>query len=125
MFGEAEVDVGEVDEDGDVGTVAFDGRNELAILREDVGHVADDFGEAHVGDVFGANDAGLAGGFHLGAAQAGEGRGGDAVAQFGDDLGAVVVARGFAGGEEDARVGLGGDGYEFTVCRVSLPDTME
>jgi hypothetical protein len=69
-----------------------------------------------VGDVFGADDAGLAGGLHLGAAEAGEGCGGNTDAELGDDLGAVVVARGFAGGEEDARVGFGGDGYEFTVC---------
>jgi hypothetical protein len=81
--------------------------------------VADDFGDAHVGDVFGADDAGLAGGFHLGAAEAREGglswEGlGDAGAQLGDDLGAVVVAGGLAGGEEDARVGRGGDRDEFS-----------
>jgi uncharacterized protein YdeI (YjbR/CyaY-like superfamily) len=31
-------------------------------------------------------------------------------AELGDDLGAVVVAAGFAGREEDARIGVGGDG---------------
>jgi len=35
-----------------------------------------------VGDVFGSDDAGLAGGFHGGAAEAGEGSGGIAAAQF-------------------------------------------
>ncbi len=110
MFGEAEVDVGEVDEDGEGGAVALEGGDERAVLaRKTQRHVAEDFGDAHVGDVFGADDAGLAGGCHLGAAEAGEGGGGDAAAQFGDDLGAVVVAGGFAGGEEDARVGGGGD----------------
>jgi hypothetical protein len=58
-----------------------------------------------VGDVFGADDALLAGGFHRGAAEAGEGGSGIAAVEFGDDLGAVMVAGGFAGGEEDARVG--------------------
>jgi hypothetical protein len=33
-------------------------------------------------------------------------------AEFGDDLGAVVVAGGLAGGEEDARVGMGSDRFE-------------
>jgi hypothetical protein len=80
------------------------------------------FGDAHVGNVFSADDAGLAGGFHLRAAEAGEGglswEGlGDAGAQLGDDLGAVVVARGLAGGEEDARVGSGGDRDEFSGSR--------
>ena len=82
------------------------------------GHVAEDFGDAHEGDVFGADDAVLAGGFHLGAAEAGEGGGGDAAAEFGDDLRAVVVAGGFAGGEEDARVGLGGDAFQFSGSRL-------
>jgi hypothetical protein len=73
--------------------------------------VAQDFGDAHVGDIFGADDAELAGVGHLGAAEAGEGGGWQARAQFGDDLGAVVVAGGLAGGEEDARVGGGGDAF--------------
>jgi hypothetical protein len=50
-----------------------------------------------VGDVLGADDALLAGGFHAGAAQAGEGGGGQAGAEFGDDLSAVEVAGGLAG----------------------------
>jgi hypothetical protein len=77
--------------------------------------VAEDFGEAHVRDIFGADDALLAGGLHGGAAEAGEGGGGYAGAEFGDDLGAVVVAGGFAGGEEDARIGDGGDGDKFSL----------
>jgi len=63
-----------------------------------------------VGDVFGADDALLACCFHGGSAEAGEGGGGIAAMEFGDDLGAVVIAGGFAGGEEDARVGDCGDG---------------
>ena len=119
VHGEAEVDVGEVDEDGERGRVALDGADERAVLRVDVEGVAEDFGEAHVGDVFGADDALLAGGFHGAAAEAGEGGGGDAAVEFGDDLGAVVVAGGFAGGEEDARVGVRAD--KRSLERVQSP----
>ena len=68
--GEAEVDVGEVDQDGDVGAALLDGGDEAAILAVDAGHVPDDLGDAHVGDVFGADDAVEAGVFHLLAAEA-------------------------------------------------------
>jgi len=47
------------------------------------------------------------------AAEAGEGGVGQARAQGVDEGGAVVVAGGFAGGEEDARVGLRGDGFSL------------
>jgi hypothetical protein len=33
-----------------------------------------------------------------------------------------VVAGGFAGGEEDVRVGVGGDGYEFSWTSKSAQD---
>jgi hypothetical protein len=71
--------------------------------------VADDFGDAHVGDVFGADDAVLARGFHLFAAEAEGDEVRQAGAQLGDELGAVVVSAGFSGGEEDGRVGVAGD----------------
>ncbi len=109
VLGEAEVDVGEVDEDGGGGWVLVDGADELAVLAVDEGGVADHLGDAHVGDVFGADDAGLAGGGHLDAAEAGEGGGGQGGAEGVDDGCAVVVSGGFAGGEED-RDGTGGDG---------------
>ena len=66
--------------------------------------VANDLGDAHVGYVFGVDDAVLTRGFHLFAAEA-EKRRRKAGAEFGDELGTVVVAAGFAGGEEDARIG--------------------
>ena len=109
MHGEAKVDVGKVDEDGERGRIALEVANQRAVLRVDVECVAQDLGEAHVGDVLGADDALLAGGFHAGPAQAGEDGGGQAGMEFGDDGGAIVVAGGLAGGEEDARVGDGGD----------------
>jgi hypothetical protein len=72
--------------------------------------VADDFGDAHVSYVFSADDAVEAGGLHLGATEAERGEVRMAGVEFGEELRAVVVAAGFAGGEEDARVGGGGDG---------------
>jgi len=115
--GEAEVDVGEVDEDGDVGAAFFDGGDEAAELAVDGGHVPDDLGDAHVGDVFGADDAVEAGGFHLQAAEAEGGEVGHAGTEFGEDLRAVVVAAGFAGREEDIRVGCCGDGTSVDFSR--------
>ena len=107
MHGEAKVDVGKVDEDGERGRIALEVANQRAVLRVDVECVAQDLGEAHVGDVLGADDALLAGGFHAGPAEAGEGGVRQAGMEFGNDMGAVEVAGGLAGGEEDARVGDG------------------
>ena len=45
---------------------------------------------------------------------------GVAAAELGDDLGAVVVAGGFAGGEEDGRVGGGGDGISLDFASEGL-----
>ena len=72
-----------------------------------------------MGDVLGADDALLAFRFHGSPAEAGEAGGGDTAAEFGDDLGAVVVAGGFAGGEEDARVGIRAD--KRSLERVQSP----
>jgi len=92
LAGEAEVDVGEVDEDGGLRAVLLNGGDETAIGAVDVGRVADDFRDAHVGDVFGADDTVLTGGFHLTAAEAEEGGGGMAAVELGDDLRSVVIA---------------------------------
>ncbi len=107
--GEAEVDVGEVDEDGDGGALALEGGDELAVLGVDVGRVAEDLGDAHVGDVLGADDAALAGALHLQAAEAEEAGCGKLGLQGFDELGAVVIAAGLAGGEEDAWIFAGSD----------------
>jgi uncharacterized protein YdeI (YjbR/CyaY-like superfamily) len=72
--------------------------------------VPDDLGDAHVGDVFGSDDAVEAGGFRLFAAQTEAGEIRVASAKFEEELGAVVVAAGFAGREEDARIGARDDG---------------
>jgi hypothetical protein len=71
--------------------------------------VAEDLGDAHDGDVFGADGLVLALPGHVCAAEAGEDGAGDAFAEGGDELGAVGVAGGLAGGEEDARVGSNRD----------------
>lgn len=105
VTGEAEVDVGEVDEDGEVGAGGADGADEPAVAAVDAGDVAEDFGDAHDSDVFGADGLELAGGAHFRSAQAGEGGVGEPWLESSDELCAVEVARGFAGGEEDLRVG--------------------
>jgi hypothetical protein len=67
-----------------------------------------DFRNAHDGDFFGMDDAILAGFLHSHTAKAGEDRAGKALAESGDDCGAIGVSGGFAGGEEDARIGVCG-----------------
>ena len=114
VFGEAEVDVGEIDEDGDVGALLLDECDELAVAGVDVGDVAEDFGDAHDGYVFGADDASLAGLLHVCAAKAGEYCAGQALVEGSDESGSVVVAGGFASGEKDARVGDGGDSLSLS-----------
>jgi hypothetical protein len=109
VTGEAEVHVREVDEDGDGGALATDGAGEAAVAGIDVWDVAEDLGDTHDSDVFGADDLLLMLTCHLSAAETGEAGAGDAGAEGGDDLGAVGVAGGFAGREEDARVGGSGD----------------
>ena len=107
---QSEVDVREVDEDRGGRRVRVDAADELAILGVDVGGVAEDFGDAHVGDVFGANDALLARELHVLAAEAGEGGGRERLAEGLNELRAVEVAGGLAGGDEEVRVGGSGDG---------------
>ena len=122
VAGDAEVDVGEIDEDGGGGWFSFDGADEFAVLAVDEGGVPEDLGDAHVGDVFGADDAALAGFGHLVAAETGEGGGGECGGECADDLCAVVVARGLTGREEEVRVGRRGDeaslaGFAGGSCR--------
>ena len=57
LFGQGEVDVGEVDEDGQVWFALADGGFELAEFGVDAGEMADDFRDAHDGYVFCADDA--------------------------------------------------------------------
>jgi Domain of unknown function (DUF1905)/Bacteriocin-protection, YdeI or OmpD-Associated len=70
----------------------------------------DDLGDAHMGNVFGPDDAAEADSLHLLAAQAEAGEVRVTFAKFDEELGAVVVAAGFAGREEDARIGARDDG---------------
>jgi hypothetical protein len=65
VFGKAEVHIREVDQDGDIGTLLPDARNQLSVAGVDAGDMAKDFGNAHNGNIFGADDAVLPGGFHL------------------------------------------------------------
>ena len=89
---EAEVHIREVDEHSDRGTVSADGADETAVTGIDVRDVAEDFGDAHDGDVFGADNLPLMMTGHLNTAEASEGGVGKTGAEGGDDLGAVGVA---------------------------------
>ena len=126
VFSETEVNVGEVNKDRHAWTYFLNVTDELLELGVDVGSVADDLGDAHVGDVFGADDALLPGALHLLPAESGEGGGGECFAESVDDLGAVVIARCLAGGEEEVRVGRGGDGASLSrrpTCVRESPET--
>ena len=71
--------------------------------------MADDFGDAHDGHIFGADDANESGLDHARAAHADEGGiatgQGELVAQLIDEQGAIVLAAGLAGGNEDGGIG--------------------
>ena len=77
--------------------MSFDRGDQATIGAIDTRHMADDFRYAHVGNVFGADDAIEAGVFHLLAAESEACRVRMTVAQLGDELRAGVVAAGFAG----------------------------
>ena len=109
MLRESEIHVREVDEDGHGRSFAADAADQPAVLGVDIRRVTHDLGDAHVGDVFGADDAVEAGGLHLSATEAKAGQVGHTSAELGDDLRAVLVSAGFAGREEDCRIGWGND----------------
>ena len=117
LAGKAEVDVGEVDEDSGLRAALLDRCDEASVGVVNAWRVVEDFGDAHVSYVFGADDALLAGCFHLAAAEAEEGCAGVAAEELSDDLRAVVVAGGLACGEKDGRIGRGGDGSSVDSSR--------
>jgi len=96
VLSETEVDVREVDEDGDIGPLLLNGFHQPAIVAKDARDVQQNFCNAHDGDIFGVDDALLADCLHLHAAEAGEDRAGDMLTKGGDDGGAVGVSGGFA-----------------------------
>ena len=90
VAGKAEIDFGKIDQDGEIRAGGADGVNEAAVAAVDAGDVAKDLGDAHNGDIFGADGLHLVGGAHFGSAEAGEvglGKGG---LEGADELGAVV-----------------------------------
>ena len=108
LAGQTEVNLGEVDKDGHVGTTRADSALEPAELAVDAGQMEQDFGQAHDRDIFRADDALEAGGGHALAAHAVEGgglaAGGELLSEFADQQGAVVLAAGFACRDENGRV---------------------
>jgi hypothetical protein len=94
---EAEVEVGEVNEDRNMGTASSDGALEFAKFAVDAGQVFNHLGEAHDSHIFSADDAVDAGGAHALAAHAYELGLRQFLAQKGRQLRAVKFAAGFAG----------------------------
>jgi uncharacterized protein YdeI (YjbR/CyaY-like superfamily) len=76
--------------------------------------VPENFCDAHYGDVFSSDNLLLVLAGHLCAAESGEGCAGEAGVECGNHLSPVCVAGGFAGREEDARIGDGGDGLSLS-----------
>jgi len=105
LFGQAEVDVGEIDEDSDGGTALADGLAEAAELAVDAGQVEDDLGDAHDRHVLGADNAVETGLGHARATHAEELRcdpfWSEVLAEGVDEPRAIVLAAGLAGRDED------------------------
>jgi len=101
VFCQAEIYVGEIDQDGELRFALSEAGFQLLELGINIGGMADDFGEAHVGNVFGADDALDSGVGHFLAAESEEGCVGEVLENFGDEFCAVVIARGFACRDED------------------------
>src|SRR5271157_5054302 len=115
LFGQTEVDLGEVDENGDAGPARANGFLELAKLAPDARQMADDLCEAHNGHLFRTDDALKASGGHALAAHAKKLRrlagGGKALFEGVDYQRAVMFAAGLACRNEDAlgHIGCAGD----------------
>src|ERR1700733_9554839 len=70
MLRQREIDVGKVDQDGGGGLFFSDRGAEAAVFAIDVREVTQDFGDAHDGHVFRADDGAKAEGFHAFSAEA-------------------------------------------------------
>src|ERR1700728_1069796 len=103
--GELEVDVGEVNEDGNVWPAASCGLLELSKLAVDAGQVTDHFRDAHHGHVFGADQPREAGSGPPIAAHAEERRGvaagGELALERLNEQSTVVLATGLACGDKE------------------------
>lgn len=126
---EAEIDVGEVNEDGDVRAALSDGRDQATVRAIDTRSMADDFGDAHVGYILSPDHAVETDSLHLAAAEPKENCSGVTFAKLGNELCAVVVAARLAGREKDLRIGWVSDatsvdflqGIYGTKCGKKIP----
>jgi len=109
LLRELEVDVGEVDEDGDGGKLSADGALEFLKFAIDAGQMLDDLGDAHNRHVFRSHDLTKSGLDHARTTHADEAGvaafRGELAAQLFDQHGAVELAAGFPGGDEDGGLG--------------------
>ena len=72
LAGDAPVECGGVDDDGEVGLAPVGFANQAAIEAEDFRQVAENFGDADDGEIFGVDDGVASGGAHAVAADAEE-----------------------------------------------------
>jgi hypothetical protein len=122
--GHAQVKGGRVNDDAYIRLALGDGAAQAAKARVDAGQMAENLGDAHHGDVFGVHQRFTARGTHALAAQAKNFKIGPASAQGFDELRAVHVAGGFAGGDKDAQGASGSgesDGSSLVISRWQMP----
>ena len=105
LLGELEVNIGEVDEDGNIGPALADSALEAAEFAVDAGQVADHFSDSHNRHIFRPDNDLEPCGSHALAAHAEESsgltRGGKTLLERLDQEGAVMLATGFARRDED------------------------
>ena len=100
---EAEVEVGRVDADEDVGLPVQDPAAQAAAQAQQAGQVGQHFGQSHDRKLAGVMPGVHSGGAHRVAADAREFRVGEAFAQAFDEVGAQQVTGGLAGDQREAR----------------------
>src|SRR3569833_3693472 len=103
------MDVGEIDEDGDVRTVPPNRGLKAAKLAIDAGQVTDDLSNPHYRHILRSDDASQSGLNHAGSAHTNEGGiaagQGKLVAQLVNEQCAIALAAVLAGGDEDDGIG--------------------
>src|ERR1700722_1436043 len=102
LAGDAPVEGGRIDDDGEIGLAAVGFADQMPEQPPDFRQMAEDFGDADDGEVFGVDDGVASGGAHAVGADAEEFERWVAAAQGFDELSAVHFTRSFAGGDENS-----------------------
>ena len=101
------MDIGGIRQDRHNRFAACRGADQAAEARPDAGQVRDHFGDADHGEILGAHDGFDAGFAKVVSGATEKGRVGPAAAEFLDELGGIVIARGFSGRYQDGSRRLG------------------